>query len=151
MSGYDYTNVNLAEALLRSPDDLIGDPIRHTYSEKDVQSLIPRPDNQDANEGPRRAWHLAHAGNPRAPSFSLDENEHPRHRAYVFWDWDRIRKYDMLDILGHRRETSPFPVEAYREMEESITTRSDIWHLGGSGYWSRDDASRIMWSRPLRR
>lgn len=69
--------------------------------------------------------------------------------AYVFWDQKRLNHWGVL--------TSEFEPKAETEAERwaatlfdadiqsSIARRKDIHVAGGSGYWSAEDESRIVW------
>jgi hypothetical protein len=66
--------------------------------------------------------------------------------AYVLWDFDRLVKYNMLNLFKQLPETSDPPYTSQHEddMRGSFDERSKIWQKGGSGYWSKDDTSRIV-------
>ncbi len=67
-----------------------------------------------------------------------------RERAYVFWDKERLRNHPdgFGEDPGDRRD---FDAAEHEDMIDSFDERSKVWLKGGSGYWSRDDTSRIVW------
>lgn len=71
--------------------------------------------------------------------------------GYVFWDEARLEKLGALTQDGLAKLTAPTdPLEAYRELENNQlqalgTRRSEIWKQGGSGWWSQDDESKVVW------
>ncbi|KAK1656168.1 hypothetical protein BDP81DRAFT_414319 [Colletotrichum phormii] len=116
----------------------------------ELAMMIPiREDNWDTNKGPYAAWYAAHTCVPSAGWIMLGEHAWLRWRAYVFWDWAHIQQKDLLKIFATIRDEDyePSP-EDFEEMEESFDQRSQIWEERGTGYWSKDDTSRIVWPSP---
>lgn len=101
----------------------------------------------DSDRGPYEAWRAAHVQHVQLPfvGWTLVE-EHYEHRlsAYVFWDLERVQKFDLVEVVS-RFEALDYPNEAYDVMEYSMVDRAVIWHRGGQGYWDKDDLSRIVW------
>lgn len=81
---------------------------------------------------------------------TLEFQSYPRW-GYVFWDEARLEKLGALTQDGLAKLTAPTdPLEAYRELENNQlqalrTRRSEIWKQGGSGWWSQDDESKVVW------
>jgi hypothetical protein len=71
----------------------------------------------------------------------------------VFWDEARLEKLGALTQDGLTKLTAPAgPLEAYQELKNSQlqasrTRRSEIWRQGGSGGWSQDDESKVVWPK----
>ncbi|KAI1658971.1 hypothetical protein F4813DRAFT_355275 [Daldinia decipiens] len=142
--------VDLYEALISPPEtDLNDDVPLSDYADEDLAALFPPTESQDkdSDKGPFEAWRVAFNPLPRSAWVMLTNNYGLRERAYVFWDLDRIETYDMMKLFENTPEDSELQ-RAYDdmdEMRESFEERSKIWQKGGSGYWSKNDASRIVW------
>jgi hypothetical protein len=109
----------------------------------DPSSPPLRSDGDDSDVGPRRAWSAAHVELPWGLWHGDDQNYGRRLAAYVFWDWSRIQRYDLLQEFPNQTESYEPSDEALDAMEHSFDERSKIWQKGGRGYWNGDDMSRI--------
>ncbi len=100
----------------------------------------------DADPGPYEAWCKGNASWWVSDSCMLTHIAGMCERGYVFWDEARSRSHQ--NGIAERPEDEPRDTDAGQEdMMESFRERSEIWQKGGRGYWSRDDASRIIWPR----
>ncbi|KAI0884705.1 uncharacterized protein GGS22DRAFT_164140 [Annulohypoxylon maeteangense] len=142
--------VDLYDALMSPPEtDLDDDTPLSGYADKDLAALFPPAESrdQDTDKGPFEAWRVAFNPWPRSAWVMLTNNSGLRERAYVFWDLDRIETYGMLTLFENAPEDSELQCayDDIDEMHESFEERSKIWQKGGSGYWSKNDESRIIW------
>ncbi|KAI0383085.1 hypothetical protein F5Y04DRAFT_287634 [Hypomontagnella monticulosa] len=147
-SAFDVGSADLIDALTTPLEiDLNGGMPLCDYSDGELEALFPPPENRDIDKGPFKVWRVVFSLWPPSEWNMLDSNAEVRERAYVFWDLDRIEKYGMLELF----ENPPEGAEIYQvhgdfdEMHESFEERSKIWQRGGSGYWSKNDESRIVW------
>ena len=114
---------------------------------KRLAATEPR-DNLDPDPGPPSAFDYANM------DLLLDENDSPtgnpvlttvaeedrglREQAYVLWDMERMKDYD----LWYQIETAPESSSNGRDaadvaaMHRSWSERADIWRQGGSGMWN---------------
>lgn len=68
-----------------------------------------------------------------------------RERAYCMWDTKTLRANNLLrrfwrDELPDWRMKNKITDE---EMKESFKARSEVYQMGGPGYWSKEDEGRI--------
>ncbi|KAH0424227.1 hypothetical protein CcaCcLH18_11663 [Colletotrichum camelliae] len=114
--------------------------------EERLNENVSRVTDEDPDEGPFNSWYAAHEGAPLYAGLMLHEHELLRDCAYVLWDWDRVEEYHLLKAFEKLSDSRPSPHEKeYDEMNESFHERSLIWQKGGSGYWSKGDATGISW------
>ncbi|KAI1400817.1 hypothetical protein F4819DRAFT_460077 [Hypoxylon fuscum] len=150
-SAFDAGEVDLYDALMSPPEtDLNDDTPLSGYADEDLAVLFPPTESQDqdTDKGPFEAWRVAFNPWPRTAWVMLTNNSGLRERAYVFWDLDRIETYGMLKLFENTPEDSELQRacdDDMDEMRESFEERSKIWQKGGSGYWSKNDESRIVW------
>ncbi|KAI5863973.1 hypothetical protein GGS23DRAFT_596457 [Durotheca rogersii] len=141
-------SADLYEALCTPSEEGLDDVIPLAeYTDEALTTLFPVLDSQDTDKGPFEAWRVAFNVWPRCAWVMLVNSFGLRKRAYVFWDWDRLERYGMLELSDNVPEGSElqYTGEEYDAMYESFKERSNIWQKGGSGYWSRGDESKIVW------
>ncbi|KAI0897554.1 hypothetical protein F4806DRAFT_462652 [Annulohypoxylon nitens] len=149
-SAFATGKVDLYEALMSPLEmDLNDDVPLSDYTDEGLAALFPSTESQDqdTDKGPFEAWRMAFNHWPRSAWVMLSNNSGLRERAYVFWDLDRIETYGMLKLFENTPEDSELQ-RAYDdidEMHESFEERSKIRQKGGSGYWKKNDESRIIW------
>jgi hypothetical protein len=115
------------------------------YTEQEIHALTPRIDPQDTDRGPFEAWRLVHGDVPRDCWIAYNPNSGLRERAYLMWDLDRLERHNMLQTFPNVPEVADrFTDEEYQDMQDSFKVRDDIWEAGGMGYWSKDDASKMV-------
>ncbi|KAK1846592.1 major facilitator superfamily transporter multidrug resistance [Colletotrichum chrysophilum] len=112
-----------------------------------VLSRVLREEDKDHDLGPRESWIAANLGMRKCVSLLMDGNDWLRECAYLFWDWDRVRRYQLSGLWQHAPVRMPYTKcgANIKEMKESFVERSKIWDEGGRGYWSKGDTSRIVW------
>lgn len=107
----------------------------------------------DPNPGPERAWRY------EVFSFGLVDNgprdlwakavSPPREWGSVFWDEKRLDGWGFFDEdvpVANEESGGSELRRAELEMSDSWTRRSLINLAGGSGWWSSDDESQIVWA-----
>ncbi|XDG07853.1 hypothetical protein ABKA04_007468 [Annulohypoxylon sp. FPYF3050] len=149
-SAFGAGEVDLYDALMSPPEtDLNNDAPLERYTDEDLAALFPPTESQDQDldKGSFEAWRVIFNPFPRIAWVMLADNSGLRERAYVFWDSVRLEIYDLLQLFENTQEDSELQ-RAYDhidEMYESFEERSKIWQKGGSGYWKKNDESRIVW------
>ncbi|KAI1194216.1 hypothetical protein F5X97DRAFT_311726 [Nemania serpens] len=148
-SAFDSGFANLPECLEAVLDTYSNQTLNaaEECSKDQLQSLISSGDYDDTDNGPFEAWYAGHASLPAGAWAMIDDNDWLRRRAYVFWDWDRIQSNDLLPVFESVSDqpSSDYTSHHFEEMQESFNERSKIWQMGGSGYWSKGDTSRIKY------
>lgn len=149
-SAFTSGHVDLYDALM-SPlkTDFDNDAPLERYTDEDLAALFPPTESQDQDldKGSFEAWRVVFNPFPCMTWIMLVENSGLREWAYVFWDSVRLEIYDLLELFENAQEDSELQ-RAYddiHEMHESFDERSRIWQKGGSGYWKKNDESRIVW------
>ncbi|KAL6696337.1 hypothetical protein J3F84DRAFT_373730 [Trichoderma pleuroticola] len=147
-SSFGAGSADIHDALTAMPNDDGDDnaPLAE-YTDEDLETIFPTSDDQDTDKGPVEAWRVAFNRLPRSAWAMRTKNSGLRERAYVFWSLDRLEKYDLLELFKSIPE-DPEPLRAgngWGDMFKSFEERSKIQERGGSGYWSKDDESRIVW------
>ncbi|OIW26643.1 hypothetical protein CONLIGDRAFT_707031 [Coniochaeta ligniaria NRRL 30616] len=130
----------------------------HSMSEEELLSLLPRSLDDDTDGGSKLAWRLAMRYFSFGSQSRLGLFEWLWMVAYVFWDRDRVERHDYSAVFGLISErgleretdighwsTDIGHWSTWREVQESMRERREIWEEGGSGYWSKGDLSRIDW------
>lgn len=144
------SSAELYDALAESVEaDSNDDTSLEDYTQDMIEALVPRHDSQDTDQGPYLAWRAFHGYLPRSAWVMLSTNSGLRERGYVLWDWDRMERYNMIELFQNipNRASHAHTDEDYEEMEASFDQRSKIWQKGGSGYWRKGDTSKIVWPR----
>lgn len=143
--------VEIHDALINSIEDRFHNDMRflEDHTEDEMSALIPQLGARDTDTGPRIAWSTLHK-EETLPAIMLDNAAGLRERAYVFWDSERMERYEMLRVFDRAPADSSHAWDytnktAYTEMQKSFDERSRIWQSGGRGYWSEGDESRILW------
>ncbi|KAF3074796.1 hypothetical protein CFAM422_003079 [Trichoderma lentiforme] len=147
-SSYGASSAYLYDALTSIPEvDLDDDTPLAQITDEDLKTMIPTSNDQDIDKGPFEAWRVAFKDLPRSMWVMLTKNSGLRERAYVFWNLDRLERYDLLELFKNAPEDSELlrAVNGWGDMFKSFEERSKIKQRGGSGYWSKDDESRIVW------
>ena len=149
-SAFVASKVDLYDALMLPPEtDLNDNAPLSSYADEDLAALFlpTESQDQDTDKGSFEAWRVIFNPFPRIAWVMLSDNSGLRERAYVFWDSVRFEIYDLLQLFENTQEDSELQ-HAYDnidEMYESFEERSKIWQKGGSGYWRKNDESRIVW------
>jgi hypothetical protein len=80
------------------------------YTEEELNALSPREDPQDTDEGPNRdegpnmAWSITYANLPQIGFVMYANHAGLRQRTYVLWNVDRLRKYNLSEVLDNAPE-----------------------------------------------
>ncbi|KAL2671435.1 hypothetical protein Neosp_014022 [[Neocosmospora] mangrovei] len=88
----------------------------------------------------------------KAQVLDIPEFQNYQRWGYVFWDEARLEKLGAVTQDGRAKLTAPAdPLKSYRELENSQlqasrARRSEIWGQGGSGWWSQNDESKVVWT-----
>ncbi|KAI1149476.1 hypothetical protein F4825DRAFT_464112 [Nemania diffusa] len=110
------------------------------FSDEELKALVPKPDEEDTDEGPFIAWHEAHLDTPHDCWVLLQDNASARRCAYVFWDAARVAQYNLLQTLDKLPSIPQYPShEEFLKMQHSFNERSRLWQKGGKGYWNPSD------------
>lgn len=147
-SSYGASSAYLYDALTSIPEvDLDDDTPLAQITDEALKTMFPTSDDQDIDKGPVEAWRVAFKDLPRSMWVMLTKNSGLRERAYVFWSLDRLERYDLLELFKNAPDDSELlrAVNGWGDMFKSFEERSKIAQRGGSGYWSKDDESRIVW------
>ncbi|CAK7225284.1 hypothetical protein SCUCBS95973_005812 [Sporothrix curviconia] len=114
----------------------------------------PLDPRHDSDQGPFKAWWAAYQ---EMNIFALIATHKAgfREMAFVFWDEDRLQRYNVLELFTDTAPRSELEMEDVRSeilaMEASHRARKTVWQRGGRGYWSEDDDSRVVWTGEFRR
>lgn len=128
--------------------DIEGDDISISeYTEEQKKALVNHSATNDPDPGPYNAWLWAHTNSENHQFFFSEPHELLRRKGYVMWDYSRL--VDEWDLFSKPFESveNNTCASAYSEkdIEYSYAQRSDIFYRGGSGWWSKDDESKIVW------
>lgn len=128
-------------------DEYLDDSFDENLAKYDPRE--PTPINKGLDKGPKDAWQQAHFSLPWGAWVMLGEHAGRRKRAYVFWDLERLERFDLSRVFEglSREEANPWTPsnEEQEQMERSWRERSKIWVRCGRGYWGEGDLSRIDW------
>lgn len=114
-------------------DDANNNTALEEYSDEELEALTPRSDKHDTDPGPYEAWYAAHAHLPPGAWVMFSDNTGRRQRAYVLWDWSRIKGYSLLEEFENTPEPAYLQGDI-KAMEHSFEERSKVWQQGGKGY-----------------
>jgi hypothetical protein len=106
----DWADISGAFMNVADNYNLFGSPdYSRDYTDIELQNLLPDRSHQDPDIGPFKSWR---AVNPCVTRGVLMQNDFDRpglhERAYIFWDVDRLDRYNMLesfDKVPEGRET----------------------------------------------
>ncbi|CAK7227930.1 hypothetical protein SCUCBS95973_006710 [Sporothrix curviconia] len=126
-----------------------GTPLKD-YSKEEREALSKSSAHQkdDTGRGPFAAWWAANEELPLYSTLMMSNNAGFRDGACVFWDDDRLKRYNLLAYFAGNAPESELALldteEEQNAMEASFDARSAIWQNNGRGYWSRHGESRII-------
>ncbi|KAF2489262.1 hypothetical protein BU16DRAFT_598145 [Lophium mytilinum] len=127
--------------------------ILEDYDHVQIEALAPRRDDQDTDKGPFSAWFSDYRSLPRDAWVMFSDKAGLRERAYVLWDSDRIKRFNLMNVFSSVPEDPSYlctDEDIVDDMRTSFDERSKIWQKGGSGYWSKNDTSKVEWpSKPI--
>ncbi|KAH6869751.1 hypothetical protein B0T10DRAFT_501270 [Thelonectria olida] len=144
----------LCERLERTPDVTLATylPISELLPDEKARVLgIPTYPDIPGDAGPAKIFELVHRDSFPSELVAQPEFRSYQRWGYVFWDEARLEKLGALIEDGPAKlVTPPNPLQVYGELandqlQASRTRRSEIWRRGGSGWWSQDDESKVVW------
>ncbi|KAF2789047.1 hypothetical protein K505DRAFT_365959 [Melanomma pulvis-pyrius CBS 109.77] len=103
----------------------------------------------DPDTGPIDVWRWTHQNETWANFVNQDDRKTLREWGFVMWDRARL---DESSIFQSRWEP-PYPndeesranIQRRAEMQASWEARSKMYRIGGRGWWSFGDHSKIIW------
>lgn len=135
-------------------DDNDGSIVFSGFDEEKKKAVLS-PVMDEPDPGPSTAWSWCYQDYNRAELwFSMDWKP-LRAKGYVTWDYARLvnewdffsKTYSEIFRAAHAEASSIPTTLSMEEIEHSYMRRTDIWELGGRGWWSTDDESKITWPK----
>ena len=118
--------------------------------EEKKRLLAKHSATNDPDPGPYNAWFWAHL-HPGDHMFLWSGEHKPlRRRGYVMWDHSRlVDEWNLFSKPYEAPEGDAVCGSTYsREyMKYSYKRRPQIFDAGGTGWWSKDDESKIVWPK----
>ena len=118
------------------------------------QSRIRPPFFNDPDSGPADIWRWAHPDEPSEDFFNEYDRVPLREWGYLMWDHARLDDFGIFQTRWERScpsdEKSRAKDQRFAEMRASWDARSKIWLMGGRGWWSPEDPSKVVWREDLR-
>lgn len=118
------------------------------YDQERLEREVRPPAIIDADGGPAEVWRVTHLGKPGQKFVMANSHIPLRECGYVMWDFERLANWGML-----KTPWQPIPPRPYAEVREirekvrrSHERRSEIWIKGGSGWWSEQDESKVVYT-----
>jgi hypothetical protein len=123
------------------------------FTLEEKRTPIKAPFFHDPDSGPADIWRWTHRDGTRNRFVYQDHQPPLRGWGYVMWDGSRFddigvfeSPWEPLEIsLGTRLERHREIVRHFAYMRSSWDARSTIFALGGRGWWSRGDTSKVVW------
>lgn len=137
----DFLTHTLNEEDFENADKNVGDL---TEEERGVilhPQFFPDPD-----PGPAEIWFWAYAAYSVGYVYAETDQRFLRKRGYVFFDQARLNEWEVFS-KPFENVGDPSEEESIYEddMNHSYEERDRIWELGGRGYWSEGDESKLVW------
>ncbi|KAK2804589.1 hypothetical protein FQN51_001790 [Onygenales sp. PD_10] len=123
----------------------------YEYNEDMKRELIDHPVLTDPDGGPREMWSYIHTFKYGREFTFCPSHRRLRLGGYVMWDVVRLQVelglgYLQVSQLENDVPDDPIiPKYSQAEIQYSYDRRAEIWLKGGSGWWSKDDESKIVW------
>ncbi|KAK2753764.1 hypothetical protein FQN55_000127 [Onygenales sp. PD_40] len=123
----------------------------YEYNEDMKRELIDHPVLTDPDGGPRQMWSYIHTFKYGREFIFCPSHRRLRLGGYVMWDVVRLLVelglgYLQVSQLENDVPDDPIiPKYSQAEIQYSYDRRAEIWLKGGSGWWSKDDESKIVW------
>lgn len=141
----------LLDGLIEHQPDVAVKPLS-AFSEMEKKALTSKSSAEDPDSGPYNAWHWAHLRGYGEAFVFADLHQPLRKRGYVMWDDWRLRESHLFSKPFSGEDYLPSPANELtelreQEIEESWERRSEIYVLGGRGWWSKEDESKIVWPK----
>jgi hypothetical protein len=122
------------------------------YTTDDELARITSPFFPDPDKGPADVWRWAHQEDSWAHFVNSPARRSLREWGYVMLDRSRLDEMSIFSTPWEESEDLPLTADEIRRMvqrEESLHRRSEIYRRGGSGWWSFEDESRVVWPSPV--
>lgn len=107
-----------------------------------VRLLHGKPYHDDGDAGAQQMWR-AGLSDSRSPFYDprdwLD-----RRWGSVMWDRERFQELGVLDKPWSRAEKAERGISP-ADYKKSLQKRAKLWDVGGRGYWSMHDESRVVY------
>lgn len=121
---------------------------QHNGEERVGHLFIPFVHEPDT--GPAEAWRWAHQHETRATFIYSKSQKWLRERGYVFWDRSRLETWPMFQLPWEPPDNTAIEAEteSYRaslSLWEKCPRRAQIYALGGRGWWSSSDESKVIY------
>lgn len=155
-----YTDVFLHRGLEKAANpppmyiDLLGE-----LDDEDREVVVGWPFYDDPDRGPVSMWEWVHRDEIPGEFVAGARTAYHRQWAYTFWNLSRLESAGLLsdpsisargpldeDDLGEYRTP-----ERLRNLENSQKCRAKVWYKGGSGWWSAEDQTKVVWPQPPKR
>ncbi|RDL35268.1 uncharacterized protein BP5553_07199 [Venustampulla echinocandica] len=122
------------------------------YDQDDEKEFDRRysPFVRELDLGPIQAWRWAHQHETRATFVYASPQSALREQGYVFWDLSRLEAWPAFQSPWEPPDTTAADNEriSYRAslaMRDKCIRRAQIYGLGGRGWWSPDDESKVVY------
>lgn len=127
-----------------------GDVTISEYTDEQKKALAKHSVTNDQDPGPYNAWLWAHTDSEDYKYFFSEPHAPLRKRGYVMWDHARL--VDEWNLFSRpfeniENETGDEFTHSDEYIEYSYDRRSRIFMTGGTGWWSKDDESKIVWPK----
>jgi hypothetical protein len=126
--------------------------------DEDGDFVIGRPFYDDSDPGPTSMWEWVYRDDLAGEVVASSRYIAHRQWGFPFWNSSRLRDALLLgnpDIPGPIK-SNELGLEAYstperlEALKESQKLRSAIWSKEGTGFFSRQDQTKIVWPKPSR-
>lgn len=118
------------------------------FTSIDEWTHIRPPFFDDPDTGPTDIWRWAHQDETWANFVNQDNRKTLREWGFVMWDHARLDESSIFqsrwEPLYPNDEESRADIQRRAEMEASWEARSRIYMIGGRGWWSFGDHSKII-------
>ena len=118
-------------------------------SEEAVSHLYA-PFVHESDTGPAEAWRWAHQHETRAAFIYANSQKWLRERGYVFLDRSRLDLWSVFQLPWEPPDitAAETEIDSYRaslSQWEKCPRRAQIYKLGGRGWWSPSDESKVVY------
>jgi hypothetical protein len=115
------------------------------YSTEEDDRLIKKPVwYDDEDKGPELAWRWAHQSFESRDFVLCEQHRFEREWGYVMWDYSRLLEFGVMENEWDRADVAEDGRDS-RPSSESRDRRWKIYLAGGSGWWSAEDESKVVW------
>ena len=130
-------------------DDMPGRSLEE-YSATELHGPRFQPFCVDADPGPEDIWHHTHLEFCAWSFVAAISHQELRSYAYVMWDRSRLHELGLFDEESDAEDWGFNPDDLIgkaerEEMKRSFDRRDEIRKLRGSGWWSAEDESKVVY------